>query len=100
MPTYTKFVPTPMIGYDEEEEFEFSTQENLLNLPCVSCWTKQNPQQDKNDNFFHRFSLKGNILVVEAFKGKCHVEIGSVSSTKELNFPEWTGVNETNTKER
>jgi len=90
MAIFTKFIPESLIDVDDDTKFEFFTQEELLNLFCVKCWTKHPDSTiDKN---FHRFSLKGNILVVESFEGKFHIEIGSISDISSLTLPIWKAV--------
>jgi hypothetical protein len=99
MSVFTKLVPKMLSAYSEEENFEFSSEGELLHLPCVACWTQPvTPHQKQNDSYFHRFSLKGYVLVVETFGGKYHHDIGVLSDITGLTLPKWTEFDEKNTK--
>jgi len=94
MATFTKFIPKFMYGYFDAAEYEFNTQEELLALPCVSCWTQKLyhdscQDEDRDITLFHQFSLKGDILVVESSGGKYSIEIGKLSDVSMLSLPEW-----------
>ena len=100
MPIFTTSLPEILSGYFDIEEFEFFSEEELLNLPCVASWTKPTTPHDDKNPYFHQFSLRGNDLMVESFGGRYWCKIGKVSSTKGLTLPELKESNETNTKKR
>ena len=62
----------------------FATQDELLAID----WVKRDP----SENNFHRFSLSGNILMIEKDEGRYWWAIGYVKFPKRLELPEWKPV--------
>ena len=99
MPKITTIVPLFMNDYVKDETFNFVHQEDLLELLFVKVWKMGNGlDSHKVDPNFHRYSLKGDTLMVESFGGKYSHEIGVIDDTRNLNLPKWVLANETDFK--
>ena len=76
---------------------EFNSQDELLEIPFVKRYRID--IDGKPDEYFHRYSLDKNNLLVEMCGGAGFFVIGFITGDHNLNLPKW-GSNDKDTKKR
>ena len=78
----------PPFMLDEKPKIvEFNTQEELLQIPFVRHFSI-NETTNTKDPQFYRYSLRGDMLMVEILNGDKAYAVGRVSDTSMLTLPE------------
>lgn len=70
----------------EAKVVEFETQDELLDIPFVHAYTIT--YDETPDEYFHKFSLKDNNLIVESFGGRHWHIVGTIDDVSVLDLPQ------------